>query len=149
MQLTRRALIQGFVAAVATVAITTRVAPKFLPESFQTGRWRYESVDGTRYYYGLDKDRPWEIIVFEKRDPDNEESWVQFDVAMLNDLANYSSEAAFAAGTIAMSQGMAALQLTGRGPFFGPGEVMSEFDPDEPIKIPEIETTREGLFKYG
>jgi len=148
MKLTRRAFVEGFVAAVAVVAISSRVAPKFLPESFKTGRWRYESVDGTRFYYGLDKDRPWEIIVFEKRDPDNDESWVQFDVATLNDEANYSSEAAFAAGTIAMSQGMAALQVTGRGPFFA-RMGMSEFDPDEPIVIPNIETTREGLFKYG
>lgn len=149
MKLTRRAVIQGFVAAVATVAIASRVAPKFLPESFQSGRWRYESVDGTRFYYGLDKDRPWEIIVFEKRDPENDESWVQYDVATLNHEANYSSEAAFAAGTIAMSQGMAALQVTGRGPFLGPGAGMSEFDPDEPIVVPNIETTREALFKHG
>lgn len=133
----------------ATVAIATRMAPKFLPDTLQGKAWRYESVDGTRFYYGLDKDSPWDTVIFEKVDPDNDESWIQMDVATLNHRAQINSEEAFVAGTIAMSQGMAALQLTGRGPFFGPGAGMSEFDPDAPIVIPAIESTREGLFKYG
>ena len=45
MKLTRRAFFEGLACAMATVAIATRMAPKFLPDSLlHTGTWRYEQM---------------------------------------------------------------------------------------------------------
>jgi len=80
--LTRRAFIEGFVAAVATVAIATRVAPKFLPESLRGGTWKYEQAT-EKYFYGIDIAKPWDVHLFEQTDFHDPESWKLMDVKEL------------------------------------------------------------------
>lgn len=64
MRLTRRAFFHGLAAAVATVAIASRMAPKF-PEVLADGTWRYEMATD-KYYYGIDTAEPWNVQIFER-----------------------------------------------------------------------------------
>ena len=82
MKLTRRAFIEGLACAVATVAIATRMAPKFLPDSLLGGTWRYEQATD-KYFYGLDTARPWDVHLFEQTDFHDPESWKLMDVKEL------------------------------------------------------------------
>jgi len=79
MKLTRRAFFEGLACAMATVAIATRMAPKFLPDSLlHTGTWRYEQAT-EKYFYGVDLKKPWEIQIFEQTDFHDPESWKLMD----------------------------------------------------------------------
>ena len=82
MQLTRRAFIQGFVAAVGTVAIAMRMAPKFLPDSLRGGTWKYEQAT-EKYFYGIDTAKPWDVHIFEQTDFYEPDSWKLMDPSEL------------------------------------------------------------------
>lgn len=83
MKLTRRAFFEGLACAMATVAIATRMAPKFLPDNLlHTGTWRYEQATD-KYYYGVDLAKPWEIQIFEQSDFHDPESWKLMDPSEL------------------------------------------------------------------
>ena len=62
----------------ATVAIATRMAPKFLPDSLRGGTWRYEQAT-EKYFYGIDTAKPWDVHIFEQTDFYEPESWKLMD----------------------------------------------------------------------
>lgn len=78
MKLTRRAFFEGLACAMATVAIATRMAPKFLPDSLRGGTWRYEQATD-KYFYGLDIAKPWDVHLFEQTEFHDPESWKLMD----------------------------------------------------------------------
>lgn len=65
MKLTRRAFFEGVACAMATVAIATRMAPKFLPDDLMGGTWRWEQAT-KNFYYGIDTAAPWDVTIFQK-----------------------------------------------------------------------------------
>lgn len=85
----RRLFFQGLAAAVATVAISIRMAPKFLPDSLRGGTWRYEQAT-EKYFYGLDKAEPWNVQIFEQTDFHDPESWMQITPEELGKRASES-----------------------------------------------------------
>ena len=82
MKLTRRAFFEGIACAVATVAIATRMAPKFLPDSLRGGTWKYEQAT-EKYFYGIDTAQPWDVHLFEQTDFHDPESWKLMDPSEL------------------------------------------------------------------
>lgn len=190
MQLTRRAVIQGFVSAVATVAVGMRVANKMpkvdLKDAIDTYRWELATDN---YYYGLDLAKPWDVTVMRRIAGDD---WEDVDVKDLmqicadsitttkreiavrtdeddicteyavspkwnhgnithqeieeHGIAPEGEEEFEAAAVISMSQGMAALQVEGRGACWPEEYIDHGIDV---VRVPEISTTREELFKHG
>jgi hypothetical protein len=82
MKLTRRAFFEGLACAMATVAIATRMAPKFLPDSLRGGTWKYEQAT-EKYFYGIDTAKPWDVHLFEQTDFHDPESWKLMDPSEL------------------------------------------------------------------
>jgi hypothetical protein len=82
MKLTRRAFFEGIACAVATVAIATRMAPRFLPDSLRGGTWKYEQAT-EKYFYGIDTAKPWDVHLFEQSDFHEPESWKLMDPSEL------------------------------------------------------------------
>ena len=149
---------QGLIAAVATVAIAMRMAPKF-PKPSAEGSWRYEQAT-ERYFYGLDKERPWDVSIFRKMDLEDDESWKEIGVDGLyfhsgaGYQTNFAPDSNFqdleeyeVASIISMSQGMAGFQVVGQGPETYSAS-LHEWDMNA-TPIPRIHTTREAMFRHG
>lgn len=66
----------------ATVAIATRMAPKFLPDTLRGGTWKYEQAT-EKYFYGIDTAKPWDVHLFEQTDFHDPESWKLMDPSEL------------------------------------------------------------------
>lgn len=66
----------------ATVAIATRMAPKFLPDSLRGGTWKYEQAT-EKYFYGIDTAKPWDVHLFEQTEFHDPESWKLMDPSEL------------------------------------------------------------------
>jgi hypothetical protein len=194
MQLTRRAVIQGFVSAIATVAVGMRVASKMPPidlkDAIDTFRWEFATDN---YFYGLDLARPWDVTIMRRiagddwedvaakdlmqicadsivsvkkeiavRDVDNNftldhdsikyPKWqmphITYQEIEEQGVAPEGEEEFEAAAVIAMSQGMAALQVDGHGAHAWPEDYYEQTSIDV-VRVPEISTTEEELFKHG
>jgi hypothetical protein len=171
MKLTRRAFFEGLAAAIATVAIASRMAPKFLPDNLMGGSWRWEQAND-KYFYGIDTANPWDVTVFEKVYVDAEgdlvreiilpsEVWKEIDPAQLARKANESIEDVVeyrisadvsleydAVATIAMSQSVLAIKNQD-GDMRQAGYIgMQEMSDLDVMPLPAIHLTRENLFRH-
>jgi len=152
----RRGFLKGVLVATATVAVSIRLAHSYPSLDLNDGSWRYEQAS-KRYYYGLDKEKPWDVQIFYKRDLHDDESWEEVGVEGLHRHAGraamyakhgspYDLEEYEVASIIAMSQGMAAYRLQGHGSVAA-FDGMQDMETSSPL--PFISTTREELFRYG